>query len=555
VVNANDQPMGVVLADPAENRAVIVRFRREARVRHSPSALGLTARDDISAINQCIIDHGATTLTRLFPQTEDALDRDVASLAAATNVSLNPLSVYYHLTATDSAQAESLRDGLNEDPTVEEVYVAPRAVPAIFVEPAAIIEEEAPESTVDFTGRQAYLDAAPGGIDARFAWTLPGGKGDKVQVIDIEGGWNFSHEDLIKNQGGIVGGTATTEPGWESHGTAVQGEIAGDENQFGVIGIAPQAKFSAVSIFGDGNSSAKAIKTAADKLSPGDIILVELHAPGPNANGVGQFGLIPVEYWSAEFDAIKYATAKGIIVIEAAGNGFQDLDDPVYQGKFDRANRDSGAILVGAGAPPSGNHGPDRSRLDFSNYGAIVDAQGWGTEVTTTGYGDLTPSTDKNRRYTGAFNGTSSAAPIVAGAIACLQSVRLTRGEEPLTGTQIREMLRSTGSAQTSAPARPSDQRIGNRPNLAEMLNEPEDTVANGVASQYWDETLAYPPGTVPKLWLLVDGSWKELENPSQGLKDLVQRAFLGSGSFVRVWYKDSAVVALVVEGSRATGA
>jgi hypothetical protein len=34
-------------------------------------------------------------------------------------------------------------------------------------------------------------------------------------------------------------------------------------------------------------------------------------------------------------------------------------------------------------------HGPDRSRLDFSNFGKAVDVQGWGREVTTCGYGDL----------------------------------------------------------------------------------------------------------------------------------------------------------------------
>ena len=38
--------------------------------------------------------------------------------------------------------------------------------------------------------------------------------------------------------------------------------------------------------------------------------------------------------------------------------------------------------------------------------------QGWGWEVTSTGYGDLQGGSDKNRWYTDQFNGTSSASPI-----------------------------------------------------------------------------------------------------------------------------------------------
>ena len=62
--------------------------------------------------------------------------------------------------------------------------------------------------------------------------------------------------------------------------------------------------------------------------------------------------------------------------------------------------------------------GPDRSRLDFSNYGARVDVQGWGREVTTTGYGDLQGGLNEDLWYTDHFSGTSSASPVVVGALA-----------------------------------------------------------------------------------------------------------------------------------------
>jgi hypothetical protein len=141
---------------------------------------------------------------------------------------------------------------------------------------------------------------------------------------------------------------------------------------------------------------------------------------------------------------------------------------------FNRANRDSGAIVVGAGAPPPGthdrDHGPDRSRLDFSNWGAVVDAQGWGREVTTCGYGDLQGGTNEDEWYTDQFSGTSSASPIVVGALGCVQGIVRAQGKSPLTPSEARNLLRATGSPQQDAPGRPSTQRIGNRPDLRQMI-------------------------------------------------------------------------------------
>ena len=114
---------------------------------------------------------------------------------------------------------------------------------------------------------------------------------------------------------------------------------------------------------------------------------IEWQRPGPGSTGVGSAGFIPLEWWPEDFAAITYAIGKNIIVIEPAGNGSISLDDPVYdtpapgfpstwRNPFNAANPDSGAVIVGAGAPPSGTHGPDRSRLPYSNYGSRVNAQG-----------------------------------------------------------------------------------------------------------------------------------------------------------------------------------
>jgi hypothetical protein len=215
--------------------------------------------------------------------------------------------------------------------------------------------------------------------------------------------------------------------------------------------------------------------------------LLEIHRPGPKTPSPpqGQLGFIAIEWWPDDFAAIRYAVNKGIIVVEAAGNGFQNLDDAIYStpqsgfpatwtNPFNPANPSSGAVLVGAGAPPPNTHGTnwgaDRSRLDFSNYGARLDAHGWGREVTSTGYGDLQGGMNSDLWYTNRFSGTSSASPIVVGALACIQGALRAAGRIPLTPARAREVLRAYGSAQQDEPGRPATQRIGNRPDLAQMI-------------------------------------------------------------------------------------
>ena len=69
----------------------------------------------------------------------------------------------------------------------------------------------------------------------------------------------------------------------------------------------------------------------------------------------------------------------------------------------------------------------------FSNYGRRVDCQA-GVEVATAGYGSL-QATGANREgwYTDQFSGTSSASPIVVGALACVQGLLRSRNLAPLT--------------------------------------------------------------------------------------------------------------------------
>ncbi len=355
--------------------------------------------------------------------------------------------------------AQQVLAGLWRDPTVEQAFVPPTVTLPSYRAPTA--DDSCPIRTPSFASYQGYLGPAPHGIDAPAAWRL-GVQGQGVWFADIEGGWNANHEDLPGERITHVSGVPTRDQHWRAHGTAVLGEVVGKDNDLGVVGIAPQVERVFTSSIFD-VSVAEAIDNAAEPLRAGDVLLIELQGTGPR----GRF--LPMEYWDDNYDAIEMATRRGVIVIEAAGNGGENLDNRVYRGKLERKTRDSGAIMVGAGGPPRDGF-DDRARLDFSNYGSRVDVQGWGRMVATLDYGDLQSCAGADRRYTdrhytGEFAGTSSASPIVAGAAVLLESYAKQQGRV-LSPHEVRSILSHTGTPQTGD----TRQHIGPRPDLARAL-------------------------------------------------------------------------------------
>lgn len=513
-------------ASLTRERELILVAEPAAGLRATAEGLTSATGADVSSLAEVLDAAGARIRPLFGPGVERMLRHDGRAGAPGSVAEGAPapdLSVYYRVDAPDE-HLDEIAAELRGHAGVHAAYVKPPAEPAVVRHPPmdslrtrAPVEpivyqpppqgvndmqpraEDAPPLSPDFTARQGYLGPAPAGIDAQFAWTQQGGSGAGVRIADVEGEWRFTHEDLVQNQVGLVAGTPPNDLGWRNHGTAVFGEFSGDRNGMGITGICPDAVVRGVSIFGS-TGTAGAIRQAADALTPGDILLIELHRPGPRATGVGQQGFIAIEWWPDDFDAIRYATSRGVVVVGAAGNGAEDLDAAIYdtpaQGfpagwsnPFRRGARDSGAILVGAGAPPPGTHGnnwgPDRSRLDFSNFGSAVDTQGWGREVTTTGYGDLQGGPDENAWYTDRFSGTSSASPIIVGTLGCVQGNLRSRGLAPLTPTAARALLRTTGSPQQDAPGRPVTQRIGNRPNLRQMITG--GVVLSVPLHRYWN--------------------------------------------------------------------
>ncbi len=378
-----------------------------------------------------------------------------------------------------AACPENLVEQLSSDPAIDQAFVEPEvSLPRDIdlgvdhdVTDGAIVldhlprrdDESCPIQTPSFESYQGYLGPAPHGIDAPAAWRR-GGLGQGIWFADVEGGWNAKHEDLPGDRISHVVGREINDPSWRAHGTAVLGEVVGRDNGKGVVGIAPETERVFTASIGN-TTPANAIDTAARKLRAGDVLLIELQTTGPR----GRF--LPMEFYDDVYDAIRAATDRGVVIIEAAGNGNENLDHKEYKRKFDRTKRDSGAIMIGAGAPPRAGF-RDREKLDVSNYGSRVDVQGWGRKVATLDYGDLQAceSEDEDwrytdRNYTGEFSGTSSASPIVAGAAVLIQGLAKQRGKV-LTTYELRDLLTRTGTPQ----AGDTSKNVGPRPNLAAAL-------------------------------------------------------------------------------------
>lgn len=462
------------VAEPKGPDYVIVEMRHDSRVAYSPA--GFLAAADVqpaaTALNGILESFNVRRVGSLFGMKERQIRRRVTAAPSSLRAKVSAEfahSGFMQILPRRDQDAPDLVKRLNAVDSVWKAVIAPRPVPAAA--PTG-------DSTVsrNFEPTQGYLDSPPNGIGAIEAWKKFESKGKGVTICDIEGNWNFKHEDLPNVR--HIGGTLVNDIGWRNHGTAVLGEMVSKHGRSGTVGISHNARAVVHSAFIGGVwNAAGAIANATAKLKAGDVILIELQARGPNGKYVA------MQYWDPVFSAIRAAVEKGICVVEAAGNGNENFQLAIFNGTG--LQKDSGAIVVGAGIPPT-NHfdyfGPDwgferyewmgnpRSRIWFSNYGKIVNVQAWGWHVASTGYGDAQGGRDENRWYTVRFSGTSSASPIVTACAAYLQGHAKAKHGQPLSPQKVRSILVRTGTAQASGPGVPVSQHIGPQPNLLKAL-------------------------------------------------------------------------------------
>lgn len=446
----------------------------------------------------------------------------------------DPFDRYFAIDARDANTAAELARRITALEGVEEAYVESGPV-----EPPVAPGDD-PQSL-----QQGYLDAAPAGIDARWAWNHADGAG--VLFVDLERGWMLDHEDLASKNVTLISGL---NQDFQSHGTSVLGEVVAVDNKLGGIGIAPAASARVVSQWRDASTygTAAAILSAAGAMGKGDVLLLEAQT-----SITGGMQLLPVEVESAVFDAIRYAVDQGIIVVEAGGNGGNDLDtweDAAGRRRLNRDNvgfRDSGAILVGAASAAA-----PHARLGFSNFGSRIDCYAWGEDIFTT-------TADATNGYTYSFGGTSGASPMVAGAAVLLQSWRKRVDSRVYDPETLRGMLHS---AVFNTPSQdPASDRIGVMPNLRAILESQIASQRFQVARDKYLSLLYVLFGVVDDapgvVWIPgkgpvpVDPGWGRREGLSVAKRDLLaslaahELSSMVSDPAIRTGLSDAANVAL----------
>lgn len=401
------------------------------------------------------------TINRLFnslnPKEIKNLGKEIKD---SDQISSNLLN-YYIVETQDDIDVQALLTKIEKSSLVETAYLQEEeAPPAERLPNLSVNPYDEPRLT-----RQGYLEPAPLGINAPYAWSIKGGDGKGTTFVDMEYGWLFNHEDLVNQKIELISGQNKSEH--HDHGTSVLGIVSAEDNNIGGIGIAPKAKVKVVSQIRDnGNyNTADAILSAVNNMQAGDILLLEAQA---TYDGYGDKNYFPVEVKPDIFDAIRMGTNKGIIIIEAGANGGNDLDQFRDRNGKQVLNRnspdfkDSGAIMVGAASARV-----PHKRSYFSNYGSRVDVYGWGNAVDTT---DAKPSEFITNLYTSSFAGTSSASPIIAGAAASIQGIAKNNQGRVYTPRQLRDILSdpSTGTKSND----PTSDKIGVLPDLKAILSK-----------------------------------------------------------------------------------
>lgn len=257
---------------------------------------------------------------------------------------------------------------------------------------------------------QAWGQTIPTGInraDVEVAVALDGvDDAVDVDVAIIDTGLDSDHPDLRIDPNGvrfyISRNRVRSDSNWEDangHGTHVGGTVAALDNDFGVVGVAPGARLTAVRVLdqnGDGTTST---------------VLAGVDWVAARADRFEVANMSVGGGFSATLnDAVRKAVGLGVVFVVAAGNEGQDAAN------FSPASEPS-AITVSAladsnglpgGGGPATAYGADDTFATFSNYGSVVDISAPGVDILSTYVG-------------GGYaigSGTSMASPHVAGAAA-----------------------------------------------------------------------------------------------------------------------------------------
>jgi len=470
-VKTNPDP-GPLMQNPTsqpyacEDDLIEVMFTQDSRVRLRNGALVDQATNALAGVDGVLQRLAWHEWYRICDVPEEKLDEIQAKGEANTGKPVYNLNNIYRLRIPKGLDVWAISQELETLPGIILARPVPKPMP---------LPNPPNYATCSGDTCQGYLRSAsstPVGIDADYAWTQTRGDGTGVTVCDLEYGWNYNHADITKAVGSQINPNPIFYPANAdtNHGTAVIGELVSDNNGWGTTGICYGATLKTCGTVYNSSTNwdvPGAMAYAIAALSPGDVILLE-----QQWDYTGSGGYIPIEWWlnyspnpqsfNAVYAAIVNAVSNGINVVEAGGNGYVNTNNLTWYGN-------SGAIIVGAGGVYPGGTWPqgDLAKLVFSSFGRRFDLQGWGENVTTTGYGNLYSAQGYNYWYRKNFDGTSSASPIVAGAVACCVGYwKAIISATPPSPAYLRTVLINTGTPQVG----PQSGWIGPRPDLRDAI-------------------------------------------------------------------------------------
>jgi subtilisin len=216
-----------------------------------------------------------------------------------------------------------------------------------------------------------------------------GYKGTGVKVAVLDTGIDYTHPDLDANVAG----------GWDfvnndndprddhGHGTHIAGTIAAEDNDIGVVGVAPEVELYAVKVLNSSGSGSWSKIISGLQWCVQNGIQVTNNSYGSTSNP-----------GSTVRNAFDNASAAGVVIVASAGNSGTKSgteDNVNYPARFDS--------VIAVGATNSNN-----SRASWSSTGPTVELAAPGVSIRSTlpggGYGGK--------------SGTSMACPHVVGVAA-----------------------------------------------------------------------------------------------------------------------------------------
>jgi len=411
----------------------------------------------------------ARTLTAQGVTTAQILFRAASGMPSAIG-----LERIYRLELAADADVNKAVTALSANPNIEWAepdYIAHAIVipdDPLYAEQWGLTQIDAPAAWDIVTGTQTVIIAViDSGIDLTHPdlqanlWANPGeipGNGiddDNNGYVDDVRGWNF------------VNGTNNVYDG-NGHGTQVAGVAAAvTNNSLGIAGVCWNCKIMPVRVMADSGIT-----------NYSDIALGVRYAADKGAKVIN-LSLGGYSYSNALRDAIDYAVIeKGAVVVGGAGN--DNVSTPFYPAAYEN-------VLAVAGTTSAD------TKATFSDYGTWVNISAPAVEITTTYLGgDWGPA-----------NGTSLAAPFVAGVAALIRSQR------PGWGAALvrNQLLQTADNIDTLNPAYAGQLGAG-RVNTAQATQDPYpiitlvDTTING-------DPLGRPtPGEAAALAVTLRNDW-----------------------------------------------